>query len=81
MSGYFGDEEIDPKTVARVRPCPFCGNKPAVMTSGERGRGLMIHCISENCPNPSTSYYNHEVALAVWNQRDGNTKFAATKTG
>lgn len=69
---YFDhDAQIDPKTVARVMPCPFCGIKPKVMTSGERSRGLMIHCVTENCPNPSTSYYDHETALAVWNQRNG----------
>ena len=64
-------EPVNPKTDARVTPCPFCGIKPEVMTSGEEGRGLMIHCIAENCPNPSVSYYDHETALAVWNQRNG----------
>lgn len=69
-STYFDrDREIDPKTVARALPCPFCGTKPEVMTSGERSRGLMIHCIADDCPNPSTSYYDHEAALAVWNRR------------
>lgn len=69
---YFdNDVKIDPKTVARVKPCPFCGTKPEVMTSGERSSGMMIHCITENCPNPSVSYYDHETCLAVWNQRDG----------
>ena len=67
----FTGEEVDPKTVAMVMACPFCGTKPEVMTSGEGGRGLMIHCIAENCPNPHTSYYDHEIAIAVWNQRDG----------
>lgn len=62
---------IDAKTLSRVMACPFCGTKPEVMPSGERGRGLMIHCIAENCPNPSASYYDHETALAVWNRRDG----------
>ncbi len=66
--------EIDAKTIARVLPCPFCGIKPEVMTSGEGSRGLMIHCIAGNCPNPSTSYYNHETALAVWNRREGSTR-------
>lgn len=68
---FDNDMKIDPKTIARVKLCPFCGVKPEVMTSGEASRGLMIHCVSENCPNPSTSYYDHETALAVWNQRDG----------
>lgn len=70
--GYFDhDVTIPAKTIARVLPCPFCGTKPEVMTSGERSRGLMIHCIAENCANPSVSYYDHETALAVWNQRGG----------
>lgn len=69
-TGYFNDEvEIDPKTYARIKTCPFCGTKPEVMTSGEQSRGLMIHCIGDNCPNPSVSYYSHEAALAVWNRR------------
>lgn len=72
---YFDDEmEVDPKTVARIMPCPFCGKPPEVMTSGERSKGLMVCCITENCPNPSTSYYDHETTIAVWNQRDGELK-------
>jgi len=43
--------------------------KPEVMGSGEQQRGLMIHCIGENCPNPSVSYYDHDSAIRVWNQR------------
>lgn len=72
MTTYFNDEEkIDDKTLERVTPCPFCGVRPEVMTSGEGSRGLMIHCISAKCANPSVSYYDHETALEVWNQRDG----------
>lgn len=71
MSYFDTDIKIDPKTIARIKPCPFCGNAPETFASGERSRGLMIHCISENCPNPSVSYCDHETALAVWNQRDG----------
>lgn len=78
---YFGKHaEIDAKTVARVMPCPFCGTKPEVMGSGENSRGLMIHCIAENCPNPSTSYYDHETALAVWNQRGGRHVTVSSST-
>jgi hypothetical protein len=58
----------------KTLPCPFCGTDPYLMKSGEGSRGLMIHCIAENCPNPSTSYYEHDVALRVWNQRNGITK-------
>lgn len=69
---YFDDDvKIAPETLARVLTCPFCGKPPEVMTSGEQDRGLMIHCITENCANPSVSYYDHEKALAVWNQRNG----------
>lgn len=69
---YFDDTvKIAAKTAGRVTNCPFCGKKPEIMTSGEQSRGLMIHCITENCPNPSVSYYDHETCLAVWNQRDG----------
>jgi hypothetical protein len=57
----------------KVLPCPFCGEEPAQMGSGEHQRGLMIHCITDGCVNPHTSYYNHGTARAVWNRRDGNT--------
>jgi Restriction alleviation protein Lar len=67
------DAPIDPKIVARVLPCPFCGLAPEVFRSGD-GTGLMIHCITERCPNPSTSYYGDEAALAVWNQRGGKNR-------
>jgi len=75
MDYFNADEKIDPKTLARVSPCPFCGIQPQVLGSGERSRGLMIHCIAENCPNPSVSYYDHETCLSVWNQRGGGLKY------
>lgn len=71
MAYFAAGIKVDQKTIARVKPCPFCGVQPEVMTSGEQDRGLMIHCITENCPNPSVSYYDHETCLSVWNQRDG----------
>ncbi len=52
-----------------ILPCPFCGREPYVDGSGEGQRGLMIHCVGPNCANPSVSYYDHDAALAVWNQR------------
>lgn len=58
-----------PKT--GILPCPFCGGEPEVWGSGEQERGMMIHCVAENCPNPSVSYYQHEAAKRVWNRRDG----------
>lgn len=59
----------------RILPCPFCGNIPVVMGSGERARGLMIHCIHVPCVNPSVSYYDHTIAMLAWNQRrDGEAK-------
>lgn len=57
------------KERTRILPCPFCGNAPEVMGSGEGQRGLMIHCIGEDCPNPSVSYYDHTHAIRVWNRR------------
>lgn len=71
MSYFDPNVKIDQKTIDRVSNCPFCGIKPEIMTSGELSTGLMISCISENCANPSVSYYDHETALAVWNQRNG----------
>ena len=53
----------------KILPCPFCGSEPEVMGSGEGQRGLMIHCIGTDCPNPHTSYYDHAAAIAVWNRR------------
>lgn len=73
------DMSIPAETAARVLDCPFCGTRPEIMTSGEGSRGLMIHCIAENCPNPSTSYYDHEATLAVWNQRGGMRRATLTK--
>lgn len=55
----------------RILPCPFCGQPPQILASGEQWRGLMIHCISDNCANPSLSYYDHDTALRVWNRRAG----------
>lgn len=54
-----------------ILPCPFCGRTPEIMGSGDRQSGLMIHCITGNCANPSVSYYDHDAARAVWNRRDG----------
>ncbi len=54
-----------------IKPCPFCGGFPETMPSGEGGRGLMIQCIQPACVNPHVSYYDHKVAIARWNQRDG----------
>lgn len=63
------DDELEAKYRKRVKPCPFCNEPPYIMGSGEGSRGLMIHCVADDCPNPSTSYYDHEKTLAVWNQR------------
>jgi hypothetical protein len=60
---------VDHSTTILV--CPFCGNHPEVIGSGERQRGLMIHCITDGCVNPSVSYYEHDAARRVWNRRDG----------
>lgn len=60
---------FETRHAGRILPCPFCGEPPVVWGSGENNRGLMLHCISDDCPNPSVSYYDHEAALAVWNQR------------
>lgn len=62
-------DEYENRHRARVLPCPFCGKAPEIMSSGENQRGLMIHCITEECVNPNTSYYDHESALHVWNRR------------
>lgn len=70
MNYFDPDVKIPAETIARVKSCPFCGQPPEVMTSGERSTGLMIQCITENCANPSVSYYEHELALAVWNRRN-----------
>ncbi len=58
------------KIAPSILPCPFCGQAPTLLGSGERQRGLMIHCITENCANPSVSYYDHEMARRVWNRRN-----------
>jgi hypothetical protein len=55
----------------RIKPCPFCGKQPEQMGSGEGQRGLMIHCITDGCVNPHVSYYEHKIAIATWNMRDG----------
>ncbi len=63
----------------KILNCPFCGKPPEVMGSGENQRGLMIHCITQGCVNPHTSYYDHDAARAVWNRRDGaNWAMSAT---
>lgn len=63
------DDLYEAKYRDRVLPCPFCGQPPVILGSGEDSRGLMIHCISDDCPSPSTSYYEHESTLRVWNRR------------
>lgn len=64
-------EDALAKIAPSILPCPFCGMAPTLLGSGERQRGLMIHCVTENCVNPSVSYYNHATAKAVWNRRRG----------
>lgn len=64
-----------PATAPYVLACPFCGKPPETMGSGEGLRGLMIHCITDGCVNPHTSYYDHASAIRVWNRRiDGPGK-------
>lgn len=62
-------------------PCPFCGVAPVTLGSGEGQRGLMIHCITEDCPGPSVSYYNHRSAIAAWNRRTPARVLDAEKGG
>jgi hypothetical protein len=57
--------------MTRILPCPFCGCEPNTTPSGENGRGLMIECITGGCVNPHVSYYQHVVAIRVWNRRNG----------
>lgn len=52
-----------------VLACPFCGQLPETLGSGEQQRGLMIHCITPGCVNPSVSYYDHATAARAWNRR------------
>lgn len=53
----------------KLLPCPFCGQPPETRESGVDGTGLMIFCISDDCPNPHTSYYSHAATRRVWNRR------------
>jgi hypothetical protein len=39
--------------------------------SGEGQRGLMIECVTGGCVNPHVSYYEHAIALRIWNRRNG----------
>lgn len=57
------------KNMTMPLPCPFCGQPPDVMGSGEGQRGLMIQCITDGCVNPHVSYYDHNTAIAKWNER------------
>lgn len=52
-----------------ILDCPFCGGPPEVMGSGEGQKGMMIHCITPGCVNPSVSYYDHGLAVGKWNRR------------
>lgn len=64
------DDEYEAKYRKDVKPCPFCGEPPVIMSSGSHGEGLMIHCIADCCTHPSSSFYEHRLALEVWNRRD-----------
>jgi len=64
------DEYLETTYRSRIKTCPFCGKPPLIGASGEGWRGLMIHCVTDGCLAPSTSYYDHESALRVWNRRD-----------
>jgi hypothetical protein len=57
--------------MTRILPCPFCGQEPMISGSGEDQRGLMIECVTGGCVNPHVSYYQHTVAIRVWNRRGG----------
>lgn len=69
----------DEKACGKLKPCPFCGEMPESFGSGEGQKGLMIECISENCPNPSVSYYDHATAIAAWNRRAPTDSTARTE--
>lgn len=54
---------------SELKPCPFCGNNPIILKVGEGGTGEMIECVSENCVNPSVSFYGENIAKDLWNTR------------
>ncbi len=57
-----------------LKPCPFCGNEPPVITpwEPERGRGsssFTVECGSAGCGVEIGWYDAEEEAVAFWNTR------------
>jgi Lar family restriction alleviation protein len=51
-----------------LKPCPFCGGKPFVYTTGNVSCGFYVEIICENC-GCRTDRAIEEVASDVWNAR------------
>ena len=61
-----------------IKPCPFCGNQPELVSIHKTGRGAILFMRSETHPNTfwykccivSTRHFdNKEAALQQWNTR------------
>ena len=52
----------------KLLPCPFCGGKPFVYTTGSVSCGFYVEIICENCGCRTDRAYE-EVASEVWNTR------------
>ena len=62
-------DDPDETVPVELLPCPFCGEQPFTLGSGEGQRGLMIECATPGCVQPHVSYYEHEASIAAWNTR------------
>lgn len=62
------DEQTAPSKDETLKPCPFCGQSPAV-DDAETFDRYMIECVADRCVNPMTSYTTRAAAIAAWNRR------------
>lgn len=52
-----------------LKPCPFCGEPPAIEMTGFHLNGRTIYCAGNECMGPSTTATSFDDAAAQWNKR------------
>jgi len=56
----------------KLKPCPFCGEKPTMIDNVHFDDNWGIECLNEDCPVNCTTFSPEKVlAIKAWNTRKG----------